>query len=174
MDSTAFATAFLGLGSNMGDRVAILQGAVARLQAVPEIRTMRTSRFYRTRPWGDTDQGDFLNACAEISTSLPPLGLLDLCHLLEKEFGRTRGRRWGPRTLDIDILDYDQQVRSDEPLILPHPLAHLRGFVLVPLAELAPDLTIRGKRVRDWLAAADTNGIEPWKGTANDNQARNM
>jgi len=132
--------AYLALGSNLGDRLALLQGAVDRLATAPGTRVIACSRVYETAPVGGPPQDAYLNAVVEIDTALDPHALLALAQQLERDARRVRAERWGPRTLDIDILLYDD-VRLDEPdLVIPHPRMWERGFVLAPLRDLAPHL----------------------------------
>lgn len=154
--------AWLGLGANLGDRAATIREAVRRLADHGEIEIERVSRLYRAPPWGDLDQGEFLNAAVAVRTTLPPRSLLDLCLRMERDLGRVRGRRWGPRAIDIDIVAYDGVVTSELGLTLPHPSWRERAFVLVPLIEIAPDLVIGGDRVADVLARLDAKGIVPF------------
>jgi 2-amino-4-hydroxy-6-hydroxymethyldihydropteridine diphosphokinase len=153
--------AYLGLGSNIGDKAAMLDAAVAGLGARPGIRITARSRNYRTPPWGDTDQDWFLNGAIAVETDLDPHGLLDACLAVETDLGRVRERRWGPRVIDIDVLSYAGATVEDERLILPHRFVRQRAFVLVPLAEIAPDLAIGGETVTAALAKLDAGGIEP-------------
>lgn len=153
--------AYLGLGSNIGDKAAMLDAAVAGLEARPGIRVTARSRDYRTPPWGDTDQDWFLNGALGVETTLDPHGLLDACLAVETELGRVRERRWGPRAIDIDVLSYEGAAVEDARLILPHRFVRERAFVLVPLAEIAPDLVIGGESVTAALAKLDRGGIEP-------------
>ena len=127
--------AFLGLGSNLGDRVALLRGAVA---AIPDL--VATSPVYETEPVGGPDQGAFLNLVVELHTELGPRELLELCRSLERAAARVRDVRWGPRTLDVDVLLIDGVVVDEPDLQVPHPRMWERRFVLAPLADLAPDL----------------------------------
>ena len=130
------ARAFLGLGSNLGDRVALLGAAVA---ALPDLVT--TSPVYETDPVGGPDgQGAYLNLVAELDTSLDPRALLELCHALERAADRVREVRWGPRTLDVDVLLVEGATVDEADLQVPHPRMWERRFVLAPLADLAPDL----------------------------------
>ena len=152
--------AHLGLGSNIGDKAAMLAAAVERLDAWPGIRLVARSSDYRTPPWGDTDQDWFLNAAVAVDTNLAPHALLEACLSIETALGRVRERRWGPRVIDIDVLSYEGATVSDERLVLPHRFVRERAFVLVPLAEIAPDLVIGGETVRDALAKLDATGIE--------------
>ena len=156
------AEALLALGGNIGDARATLDRAVARLCDGAAIRLLARSSDYRTPPWGVEDQAPFVNLCLTVATDLSPRALLDRALAVERELGRNRlkEQRWGPRPIDIDIVAYGD-VRLDEPgLTLPHPLALERAFVLLPLAEIAPERSIAGVRVRDALARVDTRGIE--------------
>ena len=128
--------AYLGLGSNLGDRLATLQRAVDLLAADPGITVRRTSRVWETDPVGGPEQPDFLNIVAEIDTDLEPLDLLTAVNRVESELGRVRDVRWGPRTVDIDILLIDDLTIADDRLTVPHPRMHERAFVLMPLLEL--------------------------------------
>lgn len=153
--------AYLGIGSNIGDKAAMLDAAVAGLDARPGLRVTARSADYRTPPWGDTDQDWFLNGALGVETDLDPHALLDACLDVERALGRVRERRWGPRVIDIDVLSYAGASVSDERLILPHRFVRERAFVLVPLAEIAPDLVIGGESVTAALAKLDRSGIEP-------------
>jgi 2-amino-4-hydroxy-6-hydroxymethyldihydropteridine diphosphokinase len=157
MTARAASAAVVGLGSNLGDRVAQLHEAFAALDALPHTRVRRTSRLYRSPAWGVADQPDFLNAAVLLETALPPRELLDELLAIEREAGRDRSAeavRWGPRVLDLDILLYGDR-RIDEPgLRVPHPHLHERAFALVPLLEVWPEATIPGRgRAREALAA---------------------
>lgn len=152
--------AYLGLGSNIGDKAAMLAAAVERLARTPGIALAARSSDFRTPPWGDTDQDWFLNAAVAIDTDLTPHALLEVCLSIEASLGRVRERRWGPRVIDIDVLAYEGAQVSDERLVLPHRFVRERAFVLVPLAEIAPDLVIGGETVRDALVKLDRTGIE--------------
>ncbi|HEU4964029.1 MAG TPA: 2-amino-4-hydroxy-6-hydroxymethyldihydropteridine diphosphokinase [Bacilli bacterium] len=134
------ATAYLSLGSNIGDRLGNLRTAIAKLDEHPAIRVTRVSPVYETEPWGYTDQAAFLNLCVEVKTSLEPKKLHKVTHSTELDLGRQRDIRWGPRTLDIDILLMDQQVMDTAELTLPHPRMSERAFVLVPLADIAGEV----------------------------------
>jgi 2-amino-4-hydroxy-6-hydroxymethyldihydropteridine diphosphokinase len=155
------AKAFLGLGGNVGDIRATLEHAVAMLGDGPDIQVLARSSDYRTPPWGKEDQAPFVNLCVIVETTLTPHQLLERIHEVERELGRNRPdeTRWGPRTCDIDILSYGEVTLNDPDLKLPHPRMFERGFVLMPLAEIAPDAVIGGKRVGDALKTADTEGI---------------
>ena len=159
MPEREFQFATLGLGGNIGDPAHAIAEALRALDARPDSRVVAVSGLYRTPPWGKTDQADFFNACAGIETSLSPEGLLEACLGIEREMKRVRTERWGPRTIDIDVLTFGALEQGSEALQLPHPRMTARGFVLKPLADFAPDLIIAGRAVRDWLADADTAGI---------------
>ncbi len=132
--------AYIGLGSNMGDKVANLKKSVEVLGQVPGNKVLAVSSFYETEPVGKVDQDWFINAAVKIETGLTPRELLDILLKIEKELGRVRDARWGPRIIDLDILLYDDLVMDEEGLVIPHPYLHERRFVLVPLAEIAPGL----------------------------------
>jgi 2-amino-4-hydroxy-6-hydroxymethyldihydropteridine diphosphokinase len=129
--------AYIGLGANIGDKEATCRKAVDMLRRAG--RVLRVSSFYRTEPVGYKDQEDFINAVVELETSLSPHALLANCHVLEDELGRNRLVRWGPRTIDFDILLYGEEVIESDDLTIPHPLLAERGFVLIPLSEIAPE-----------------------------------
>jgi 2-amino-4-hydroxy-6-hydroxymethyldihydropteridine diphosphokinase len=158
---TGTARAYLSLGSNLGDKRGAIAEALRRLADRPGIAVVARSADYRTPPWGDTDQDWFVNACAAVDTTLPPLALLAGCLATETAMGRGRVRKWGPRRIDIDIVDYGGLSLDGEALTLPHPFALQRPFVLVPLAEIAPDLRLGGVPVREALSRLDTGGIVP-------------
>lgn len=160
MPDSPFKTATLGLGGNLGDPVHAMAAALRALDDRGDCRVAAVSRVYRTPPWGKTDQSYFFNSCAAIETQLAPEALLDVCLGIERGMKRERIERWGPRTLDIDILTYADVVQSVQRLELPHPRMTDRGFVLMPLADFAPELVINGVAVRDWLVRADIRGIE--------------
>ncbi|AXS42335.1 2-amino-4-hydroxy-6-hydroxymethyldihydropteridine diphosphokinase [Breoghania sp. L-A4] len=130
--------AALGFGSNIGDKQAYLEDAIARIDATPEITLIARSSLYRTEPWGITDQDWFLNACALVETTLSASALLARCLEVEQELGRVRDVRWGPRKIDIDVLVFGDARIDADGLTIPHPRIHERAFVLVPLAEIWP------------------------------------
>ena len=141
---------YLGLGSNRGDRLGTLQAAADLLAADPDIAVRRTSRVWETAPVGGPEQPDFLNIVAEIDTDLEPLDLLAAVNRVEAELGRVRDVRWGPRTVDIDILLVDDMTIADDRLTVPHPRMHERAFVLMPLLELIDDPVLpNGTRLLD-------------------------
>ena len=159
--------AFVGLGSNLGDSIATLRSALDSLAALPDTQLERASRLYRTAAWGVTEQPDFINAVAMLRTSRTPRQLLSDLLDIERHAGRNRradgSDRWGPRTLDLDLLLYGAEVIDEPGLHVPHPRLHERAFVLVPLAEIAPDLSIpRVGLVRQALARmapAEVQGV---------------
>jgi 2-amino-4-hydroxy-6-hydroxymethyldihydropteridine diphosphokinase len=155
-------TAYLALGSNLGDRAAHIRSGTAALAAHPAVELLAVSRLYETPPWGPVPQGPYLNACAAVATTLAPRALLDLCLAIERRAGRERTLRWGPRTLDLDILLYGDAAVDEPDLRIPHPRMMERAFVLVPLADLAPDLVVADTSIRDALARLDRSGIEEW------------
>ena len=156
--------AAIGLGANLGDAVGTLHAAIAALDALPGTRVVATSRLYRTPAWGVTAQPDFINAVAVVDTELAPRDLLDALLAIERDFGRVRvaGERWGPRTLDLDLLLHGDAIVDAPGLRVPHPHLHERAFALLPLLEAWPDATIPGIgpaiRCVDAMAA---EGIEP-------------
>ena len=139
-------TAFIGLGGNLGDAVRTLGSALASLDALPETRLVAVSSPWRTAPVGGIEQADFVNAVAAIETTLPASTLLEAMFVIERAHGRDRAReqRWGPRTLDLDLLLHGEQMIDVDGLQVPHPRMAERAFVLVPLAEIAPDLSLPG------------------------------
>ncbi len=150
---------FLALGANLGDRAATLSKARAALQRAAGINLLAHSPLYETEPVGGPEgQGPYLNAVVAATTELDPQEVLALCQELEREFGRERGEAWGPRTLDLDILCYGDQVLETPALVLPHPRLHERRFVLAPLCDLAPELVhpVLKKSVRRLLAELDS------------------
>jgi 2-amino-4-hydroxy-6-hydroxymethyldihydropteridine diphosphokinase len=155
--------AYVGLGGNLGDVEETLLDALMALDMIPQTTQRAHSRFYRNPAWGKTNQPDFVNAVAELHTRLAPRVLLDRLLAIEERFGRVRseGEKWGPRELDLDLLVYGEESLDEPGLHLPHPYLHERAFVLVPLAEIAPDLLIPGRgKVRDLLAVVDSSAVE--------------
>lgn len=138
--------AFLGLGANLGDRLANLQRAADLLGERPGIRVVHSSRVYETDPVGGPEQPDYLNVVLQVDTDLPARGLLEACLAVEAEMGRVRAERWGPRAIDVDVLTYGEETIEEPDLVVPHPRMHERGFVLVPLAELDEDPPLPGGR----------------------------
>jgi len=162
-DADARASVVLALGGNVGDKAAALRRALRALGDAPDIELAAVSRFYRTPPWGKTDQDWFVNACALALTTLAPEALLDRVKQLEVELGRVPSERWGPRVIDIDIIAYDDVGLSTGRLALPHPELFNRAFVLLPLAEIAPERVISGRRVGEAAngLGAEAAGIVP-------------
>jgi 2-amino-4-hydroxy-6-hydroxymethyldihydropteridine diphosphokinase len=156
------ASALIALGGNVGDVRATFQKAISNICGMAQAALIARSSDYSTPPWGDEDQAPFINACIEIETGLDPHALLFVMQKVEQKFGRTRAkeRRWGPRTLDLDLIAYDDVSLQKPELTLPHPLLFERAFVLVPLAEIAPDRVIAGRKVSDALASVSSGGIE--------------
>ena len=156
------AEALVAFGGNVGDARETLDRAIAQFCDGKDIRLLTRSSDYRTPPWGVLDQPPFVNCCISASTGLSPQALLMRAQAVERAFGRDRKneQRWGPRTLDIDLIAYDDVSLATPELTLPHPRLFERGFVLVPLAEMVPDRTIAGVRVRDAMAKVDRTGIE--------------
>jgi 2-amino-4-hydroxy-6-hydroxymethyldihydropteridine diphosphokinase len=151
--------AVLGLGGNIGDTRAALAGALARLAENPAIRIEAVSALYETPPWGKTDQPPFRNAAARIDTDLAPRALLESALDVERELGRRREERWGPRTIDIDILLFGDMEIDEPGLHVPHPSLHERAFALAPLLDVLPDAEIAGRSAAEWLARADRTGM---------------
>jgi 2-amino-4-hydroxy-6-hydroxymethyldihydropteridine diphosphokinase len=156
------ASVLIALGGNVGDVRTTFGKAIANICGMAQAALVARSSDYATPPWGEENQARFINACIEIDTSLDPHALLFVLHKVEQKFGRERAKeqRWGPRTIDLDLIAYDN-VSIDKPeLTLPHPRLFERAFVLVPLAEIASDRVIRGRRVDDALKDLSTEGIE--------------
>jgi 2-amino-4-hydroxy-6-hydroxymethyldihydropteridine diphosphokinase len=154
--------ALIALGGNVGDVRATFKKAIAHICGTAQATLLARSSDYATPPWGETQQERFINACIEIDTSLDPHALLFALQKIEAKFGRDRARekRWGPRTLDLDLIAYDDVSIARPELTLPHPRLFERAFVLVPLAEIAPERVIAGRSVQSALAALSTQGIE--------------
>lgn len=151
---------YLSLGGNLGDPQHSMAEALGLLDADSGIEVVAVSSLYRTPPWGKLDQPDFLNAAAKVTTSHDPRTLLGICLEVERALKRVREERWGPRLIDIDILTFGEEIIRETGLEVPHPRMLERAFVLVPLAELAPDAVIGGRQVSERLAAIDATGIE--------------
>jgi len=154
--------ALLGLGGNVGDVRTTLDEAVALFAEGARVKLIARSSHYRTPPWGVTDQPPFINCAIAVETALSPRALLDRALTVERALGRDRSQeqRWGPRTIDIDLLVYGDLVLNVPDLTLPHPRLFERAFVLVPLAEIVPDCIIAGRRVGDAAARIGAAGIE--------------
>ena len=157
-------TAYLALGSNIGDRRENMRNAIKIIAEHESNRIIRVSSLYLTKPVGIEDQPDFLNAVIQIETALAPTELLGFCRNIEKRLGRKRTIKWGPRVLDIDILLYGDISLQAEDLIIPHPYMMERAFVLIPLAEIAPDLDLSGNlKASDAAEEISCEGIEVFK-----------
>ena len=154
--------AYVGIGSNLDDPLTHVLQAFRDLDAIPQSRGVARSPLYRSKPLGPHDQPDYINAVAALETALTAADLLRALQAIEAAHGRIRQQHWGPRTLDLDLLLYDDLVRQDPALTLPHPRLHERAFVLRPLYAIAPDLVIPGRgAVRRLLRACSLLGIEP-------------
>jgi 2-amino-4-hydroxy-6-hydroxymethyldihydropteridine diphosphokinase len=156
------AEALIALGGNVGDVRNTLERAIAALCDGTQVRLIAKSSDYRTPPWGDENQPPFVNLAIAVATELAPHELLARAQDVERRLGRERAkeRRWGPRTIDLDLIAYDDIAFDTPDLTLPHPRWRERAFVLVPLAEIAPERLIGGIKVRDALARVDATGIE--------------
>jgi 2-amino-4-hydroxy-6-hydroxymethyldihydropteridine diphosphokinase len=159
--------ALIGLGGNLGDPVKNIRQAIEMIGRNEDCRVEAVSSFWRTPPWGRLDQPDFINACAKVSTRLPPRAFLKLCLQTEKALKRVRNERWGPRSIDIDILFFGGRALEEEGLVIPHPRVAERAFVLVPLAEIAPELVLDGKTISQRAREIGREGIslEDGRGT---------
>lgn len=152
-------TACIALGSNLEDPREQVRRGFEALATLPQSRLLARSRLYRTSPWGITEQPDFINAAARLETSLTPRALLDALRTIESRAGRVRGVRNGPRVLDLDLLLYGDRIVDEPGLVVPHPRLRERAFVLLPLADVAPELEVPGHgRIRDLLARVDASG----------------
>jgi len=153
--------AYIALGTNLGERLANLRAAIQSLP--PDVNVLAESHIYETPPWGYEDQPAFLNMVVKGETDLEPEALLTYLKQLEVELGREQNFRWGPRLIDLDILFYDDLVIDTPPLVIPHPRLHERGFVLVPLADVAAEFVhpVLGKHIWELRKAVDVSGIKP-------------
>ena len=156
-------SAYLALGSNLGDRLEHLRAAARKLESTKGIDVVRSSRVYETEPVGPP-QPQYLNAVIEVDTTLTPRELLDAARGVEDSLGRIRAERWGPRTIDVDILLYDERTVDEADLVIPHPRMHERGFVLLPLGELDADAMLPGgRRLSSHRLSADgVFGVRPF------------
>jgi 2-amino-4-hydroxy-6-hydroxymethyldihydropteridine diphosphokinase len=158
---TATAEAFVALGANLENPVRQVQQAISELGAIERTRVLAISSLYRTAPVGYADQPDFINAVAKLKTGLSPHELLDALHIIENRHGRQRSVRNAPRTLDLDLLMYGSHEIREDDLTLPHPRMHERAFVLLPLAEIAPDVDVPGRGPLSQLVGqVDRGGVE--------------
>lgn len=146
-------TCYLSLGANLGQREVSIIEAMRLLQASEKIQLTAVSSLYETPPWGKLDQPAFINAAAAVKTELAPLELLQICQSIEKQLGRQRHEHWGARTIDVDMLYIPGVTMDEEALKLPHPYMLQRSFVLVPLAEVAGDMVIAEKNVKEHMLA---------------------
>ncbi|MGM0984820.1 MAG: 2-amino-4-hydroxy-6-hydroxymethyldihydropteridine diphosphokinase [Pseudomonadota bacterium] len=153
--------AWIGLGSNLDGPREHVERALREFDTLPLTHRIAASRLYASAPLGPTNQPDYINAVAQLQTRLSPLALLDQLQALEQRHGRVRGRRWGPRTLDLDLLLFDNYRVTLPRLTLPHPEMVRRAFVLVPLAELAPTLVVEGRPLTQRIARLDTRALKP-------------
>ncbi|MCX8960836.1 2-amino-4-hydroxy-6-hydroxymethyldihydropteridine diphosphokinase [Erwinia psidii] len=155
---------WLAVGSNLAAPLLQVQAALDALAKLPQTRLVATSSFWRTPPYGPADQPDYLNAAVAMDSELTPEALLNHTQRIELEQGRVRkDHRWGPRTLDLDIMLFGNQTLNTPRLIVPHYDIHNRAFMLVPLLEIAPDITFPdGRRASDMLARLDSGAIQPW------------
>ncbi|PLW78538.1 2-amino-4-hydroxy-6-hydroxymethyldihydropteridine diphosphokinase [Cohaesibacter celericrescens] len=151
---------FISLGGNIGDPSVTIEDALFNLSSQPGISVTTRSPYYKTPPWGKTDQAEFINACARLVTTLSPQDLLAACLDIETRMGRKREERWGPRTIDIDILTYGDLVVQEDNLSLPHPEIENRAFVLIPLRDIAADFQLNGKSIAAMLQNLDISGIK--------------
>ncbi|MFJ8941206.1 2-amino-4-hydroxy-6-hydroxymethyldihydropteridine diphosphokinase [Streptomyces sp. NPDC102365] len=154
--------AVISLGSNLGNRLETLQGAVDALEDTPGVRVKAVSPVYETEPWGvrADSQPSYFNAVVVLRTTLPPTSLLERAHAVEEAFHRVRDERWGPRTIDVDIVAYADVVSDDPTLTLPHPRAHERAFVLAPWHDVEPEAELPGRgAVAQLLAAVTRDGV---------------
>ncbi|MEM7463462.1 MAG: 2-amino-4-hydroxy-6-hydroxymethyldihydropteridine diphosphokinase [Pseudomonadota bacterium] len=158
--TTDWRKAWIGLGGNIGDVPSQMMRAIDILASNDEIRLAGVSGLYATEPWGLKEQAEFKNACIEISTSLEPKALLEACLATEAGLDRIRDVRWGPRTIDLDILAMEDVAIDIDGLTIPHSRLHERAFALVPLADLAPDLKIDGQSILELLEKQDCSGVK--------------
>ncbi len=154
--------AFLSLGSNMGDRKSYIDKAVEKIKDIPGCTYIDQSKIYETKPWGYEEQASFLNICVSIDTVLEPHKLLKHLQTIEIDLNRVRKIHWGPRTIDIDILLFDDIICEEDDLIIPHPRMKDRAFVLIPLYDLDKNLTVDGEYIQDLIQRLDTSGIKEY------------
>jgi 2-amino-4-hydroxy-6-hydroxymethyldihydropteridine diphosphokinase len=156
---------FVSLGSNLGERERYLQKALQQLHEHPEVTITQFSSIYETDPVGNVEQGPFLNMVVQGETTFIPEALLELTQAIERDLGRIRDVHWGPRTIDIDILLYNNKRMDTEALVIPHPRMTERAFVLLPLAEIAPNCTIpkEGKTIQELVDTVQGEGVRRWK-----------
>lgn len=155
---------YLGLGTNMGDRAGYLKAAVAALSKLPDTELLRQSSIYETAAWGKTDQNAFLNMACQLDTRLTSEALLAATQAIEQALGRVRHEKWGPRTIDIDLLLFGDEPYQSKALTIPHPYMTQRAFVLIPLLEIAPDVTLPDsqKSLRSYLDDLEQSDVALW------------
>ena len=158
--------AAIGLGSNQGDKAGNIARAIALLTGSGDIRLVKRSRDFASPPWGVVEQDAFINACITVATGLPPHDLLARCQSVENEMGRVRHKKWGPRVIDVDVLTYRDETINTVDLTVPHPFIGQRAFVVLPLAEIAPDLVIGRTTLKELIGKVDAAGVHPVFGTA--------
>lgn len=151
---------YLSLGSNIGKRKFYLEEAIRLLNGLPNVNVTKVSPYYETPAWGNTDQNDFLNLCCELETNLQAQDLLNHCQSIEKKLGRVRHEHWGPRTIDIDILLFGDALINEDNLKVPHPYMLERAFVMVPLLDIAPNLSVSGKPISEIIKSLDCSDIQ--------------
>jgi 2-amino-4-hydroxy-6-hydroxymethyldihydropteridine diphosphokinase len=154
--------AIVALGSNIGDIRGNMARALELLCDRGDVRVVARSRDFKTPPWGITEQPWFANACAGVATRLDARTLLGRCLDVERQLGRIRAEKWGPRIIDLDVLVHRDGAIDEADLVLPHPRITERAFVLAPLADIAPGLVLEGRTVAEWLAITDCSGVEPF------------
>jgi 2-amino-4-hydroxy-6-hydroxymethyldihydropteridine diphosphokinase len=154
--------AVISLGSNIGDKAGNIAHAIEILTSDGAVELAARSSDYRTPPWGNTEQDWFVNACITVRTDLSGRELLERCQAVEAELKRVREVRWGPRIIDLDVIWFRDQAIAEPDLVVPHPRTLERAFVLVPLAEIAPDLVIAGRSVSWHLSRIERSGVEPF------------
>ena len=152
--------AYIGLGSNMHSPIKQIKSAIKLIEEIASTEITDVSSLYKSKPLGPQDQDDYINAVVKIETELMPYELLERMQEIEKQHGRIRGERWGPRVIDLDILMFGNKIMTDQKLTIPHPEIHNRSFVLVPLAEIDSDCEIPGKGpISDLLATIDKSNV---------------
>lgn len=160
-DGAAGFDCIIALGSNLGDKAGNIDKAIELLAERGDIHLVARSRNFATEPWGKLDQDWFVNACIGVATKLKPRELLVRCKDIERRMGRVVTEKWGPRVIDLDLLVYRDAVMNGPDLVLPHPHMGDRAFVLAPLMDIAPDLVVRGKSVRELFGAMGQAGVRP-------------
>ena len=164
VSSRAAFDATIGLGSNIGDRAGNIEHAIELLTADGAVSVAARSAFYRTAPWGVTDQDWFVNACLAVKTDVSPRELLRRCQAVENDMKRVRIQRWGPRIIDVDVLTFRDLKIDERDFVVPHPRIAERAFVLIPLKDVAPDLQIDGASIDEMLSKLDASDVQPIEG----------